>query len=426
MTADQLALFGTGDLPVQIVRRGDRLVIPEGVRTADCTHTLHRFPGKFIPSIPRLLYRTALSTRRERVVLDPFCGSGTSLLEAALDGRPYVGVDIDPLAVLVARAKTEALDAEEIHAFQAFWHRHDYRVHRSDVVPAVPRLGHWFSEQAALELSSIKGRCFELDGKLQRLSLVVFSSIIRQVSNADDQTQKTYVSHTLHKNPPLPSTVFPTAVRRAVHGLKQYGRLLPSEPIGTVSVGDARSLSGAIEFDDVLTSPPYIDSIDYPYNQMLEYFWLLPELDVGSYDEYRRLRKLPMGFSAVDDSAWHQFVRMHPDPGNAIQDVIDHVAHLSQKEASNVRGFFVDMARHLTDMRGRQTIGAYYICVIGNSTIRGIQVSTVELLRRLFENSGYSLTDRSAYEIRRHYMKFPRRENSGKIKEDHVLVFQAA
>jgi hypothetical protein len=63
--------------------------------------------------------------------------------------------------------------------------------------------------------------------------------------------------------------------------------------------GDARSLL-EVQFDDVLTSPPYIDSIDYVYNQMLEYFWLLPELGVNSYEEFRSLRKIAMGLGPVE------------------------------------------------------------------------------------------------------------------------------
>jgi DNA methylase len=424
MNAEQLAFFKAARLPVQISRQGRRLVIPEGVRTADGTHTLHRFPGKFIPNLPRFLFRTFLKERRG-IICDPFCGSGTTLIEAALDGRRYEGVDVDPLAVMIAQAKSESLSPDELERFTVFWHNHDFRKHRPDLLPQVPRLDHWFNKQASLELSSVKGRALELDGKLRRLGLILLSSIVRQVSNADDQTQKTYVSGTLTKNAPLPSIVFPIALKRAVKGLKQYSELLPSEPHGSVRVADARTLAGVGGFDDVLTSPPYIDSIDYPYNQMLEYFWLLPELGVDDYDRYRQLRRTPIGFSQTDATSWSRFITAHPDVGNVLRNVIGHIAERSGKEASNVRGFFVDMANHLEAVRARQKAGAYYICVIGNSTIRGIEVPTVELLGFLFKDSGYRPIDRLSYEIRRHYMKFPRRGNSGKINEDNVLIFQA-
>ena len=98
---------------------------------------------------------------------------------------------------------------------------------------------------------------------------MVFSSIIRRVSNADDQTQKTYVSGTLKKITALTvCKLFPTFLDRAVSGMENYARA----PRGRLlSFRGAMRGSGAAlkKLDGIITSPPYIDSIDYIYNQML-------------------------------------------------------------------------------------------------------------------------------------------------------------
>src|SRR3989442_14454597 len=107
----QTLLFGYPEKPpafdTHIQRQGNTLLIPENLENIPCTHGMHRFPGKFIPNIPRFLLRTVLNRRKGHTVWDPFCGSGTTLVEAALEGRPFVGLDIDPLAVMIATAKTK-------------------------------------------------------------------------------------------------------------------------------------------------------------------------------------------------------------------------------------------------------------------------------------------------------------------------------
>jgi SAM-dependent methyltransferase len=424
----QFGLFeeSSSSLETSITRQGDSLCIPEGLNTIPCTHGLHRFPGKYIPNICRYILRSNDFADSTRTVLDPFCGSGTTLVEAALEGRRFVGVDIDPLGVMISKAKTEPLSDEDLRFLQRVWARHDFSAEDAEMVPPVANLAHWFTDEAIRQLSSIKAKCLTLSGRLRTFSLVVFSSIIRRVSNADDQTQKTYVSHTHRKTPPLPSAIFPLFLERAITGMREYVALLPNQPSGIVLRGNAGSLNGDFDFDDIITSPPYIDSIDYVYNQMLEYFWLLAELGVTSHEGFRQMRKEPMGFNirkAVfgdDETAQTLSVQR-----KAYEDVCAHIGARSPKEEMSVRSFFRDFMGHIRDVRSKQKECAKYVCIIGNSYIRGVTVPTSEILVDAFQHLGYRLADRTVYEIRRHYMKFPRRNNSGKITIDHILVFEA-
>src|SRR5688500_10726331 len=73
-------------------------------------HGLHKYPAKFVPQIPQWALRYDPKTSRE-VVLDPFCGSGTTLVEQGIAGGVGLGIDISPLATLITRAKTSLLEA---------------------------------------------------------------------------------------------------------------------------------------------------------------------------------------------------------------------------------------------------------------------------------------------------------------------------
>lgn len=424
----QLTLFDeknvNSELETYVEREGNTLLIPEGLHTIPFTHGIHRFPGKFIPNIPRYLIREYIPNDQKRIIVDPFCGSGTTLIESALEGRNFIGTDIDPLAVMISKAKTFPLTVDELEFLEIYWKEHDYNEIAISLIPEVPNFQHWFTDTAIRELSSIKKRCLELPEKLRLFSLVVFSSIIRRVSNADDQTQKTYVSHTLPKNPPAPSRLFSIFLERAISGMRDYSLRLKDTPSGIIIRGDVRRDIDKIEFTDVITSPPYIDSLDYVYNQMLEYFWLLPELGLENYEGYRSFRKKPMGFNEQPVFSQEHLIKIHmPRIGNKIQEIISNIEEKSPKEARRIWSFFNDYVIHLSAIRSKQKTQDTYISIVGNSFIRGETVPTAEVLVDIHESLGYKLKDKMTYEIKRHYMKFRRRDNSRTIKQDHILVF---
>src|SRR5699024_6423770 len=98
--------------PIDKIEHGQLFGLSLSTKTTQHTHGLHRFPAKFIPQIPAwALYNFA---GHDSLVLDPFMGSGTTLVEGLLRGGATVGLDVDPLARLIARAKTARVDHERI------------------------------------------------------------------------------------------------------------------------------------------------------------------------------------------------------------------------------------------------------------------------------------------------------------------------
>jgi len=410
---------GNIDRDRKIERNGDRLEIPETIDTIDFTHGLHRFPGKFIPQVPRYLLRYSRQGRR---ILDPFCGSGTTLIEAAVCGHECIGCDIDPLSVLITRAKVRPLVTAQLLDLQTRLKDIDWQHGCDELIPPISNLNHWFSDEAVTQLSALKKNCCELEEPSRSFALAVFSSIIRRVSNADDQTQKTYVSHTKKKTSPEPKQLFPVFLQRALVGMSKYANAVRGSALATIRLHDSRHSLVGFEFDDVITSPPYIDSIDYAYNQMLEYFWLLPELGLHSRADFNDLRKRPIGMTTARVDFPHPVGTEVP----ALVDVCERIASVSPKESRVIKTFFYDYARHIRNLVQVQKPGALYAVVIASSLIRGYQIPTPEALIAIHESYSYQLIDRFTYGIKRHYMKFPRRKNSSKIIEDSVLVFKLA
>src|SRR3989338_8936038 len=81
-------------------------------KTNHATHDFHPYPAKFIPQIPNNLIK--IFTKENEVVYDPFCGSGTTVVESVLEHRRAIGNDANPLAVLISKVKSTPLSERKI------------------------------------------------------------------------------------------------------------------------------------------------------------------------------------------------------------------------------------------------------------------------------------------------------------------------
>jgi len=110
-------------------------------------HGYHRYPAKFIPQLVRRLIES-YSTARS-LVGDPFLGSATTGIEALRTGRAFWGADINPVALLISRAKCNPVDPDES---QRYWRRLDRRL---EDLPHIGRRGLTAAEKATIETIQI-------------------------------------------------------------------------------------------------------------------------------------------------------------------------------------------------------------------------------------------------------------------------------
>jgi site-specific DNA-methyltransferase (cytosine-N4-specific) len=235
------------------------------------THGLHPYPAKFIPHIPRRLITQY--SRPGSVVMDPMNGSGTTVVEAAVLGRPAIGVDVNPIACLAASAKTARLsDAErrELGALVA-------RLRRGDLdfgVPLPPfhNRAHWFSDHVSEELAACVAAIDETTtGSARVVSRACLSAIVVGASNQESETR-----WAAKHNPILRGEVARRLANRLEESENRLAALEAETPAPvTVVRADARSLPLRDDSVDlVVTSPPYANSHDYYLYNKLRMFWL--------------------------------------------------------------------------------------------------------------------------------------------------------
>lgn len=401
------------------ITHGELLSLTLSAKTSGLTHGLHRFPAKYIPQVPRWALNNFAS--KDSVVLDPFMGSGTTLVEALCTVDRSYGTDIDPLARLISTAKTGDFSLAQLTSLAAELNPDTFLPVSECFIPmdGVKNFTHWFSESAWKDLCGI----YVAIEKLQCLPserdffFTIFSSTLRWVSNADDQTQKTYVSGTLKKNPPAVFATFDKFLQRALAGASALGSVRGKRQASVLD-GSALSLPlNSSSVDLIVTSPPYLDSVDYMYNFMLEYFWLGPRLGVQSRTEYNSRRRLPVGSK-------NPLIATTSVPDSLVGLVDPKLIPEYRRDA--VLAYFDLMQKHFFEAARVMKTGARYVLVVGNSQASTGVLPVHDCLLRLAKTAGLHLEKAFAYRIRRHYMKFPRKGRGGIILMDWVITLRKA
>jgi DNA modification methylase len=294
-------------------------------RTSGTIHNLHSYPTRFAPQVPAKLIE--MFSAPGETVLDPFCGSGTTLVEAARQGRRAVGIDLSPLAILISRAKSTRLSAEDRKAIRAAaaqaaslvfsfcGHAANYvsglesldslvRAHCSDLridpATSVPdattlvELSRWLPPQILVEVILIRtaiDQCPLVPAR--NLLMVALSSILLPLSYQKSETRLARVAREITPRKGL------DLWRQKVVDLEQ---LLTREqeslpwPSAELYEADARNLDFLQPccVDLVVTSPPYPNVYDYRAFQQRRLLALglrradRISIDIGSAQTFRR------------------------------------------------------------------------------------------------------------------------------------------
>jgi SAM-dependent methyltransferase len=258
------------------------------------THPFHSYPARMHPATARILV-DALADRRGPVV-DPFCGSGTVLVEARALRAPAVGVDLNPLAVLVARAKTWTMPPrrrlqlrEAGHAISGEALAAGRAARRAGAEPAPVRkpvgfdpnarnrrLASWFAPHVRRELELMAARIDDLrerDRQLADVLTACLSAILYKVSSRTSDTDDTWVARNIGRG--AAARNFAQRVDLLVAGLGDLAQ--GSAPPPEVFELDARRLAEVVPDGSagaIVTSPPYAGTYDYAEHQRLRFDFL--------------------------------------------------------------------------------------------------------------------------------------------------------
>jgi hypothetical protein len=275
------------------------------------THPFHSYPAKLHPATARILADIVGRTARSpQPIVDPFCGSGTTLVEIRAANMRAIGVDLNPLAVLVSRAKTwtvapkrrrelrdagHAIAAEVLSAGKAARRSGAEKAPIRKPVGFDPnarnrRLAAWFAPHIRRELELIAWHLDELrehDAELAGVLTACLSAILYKVSSRTSDTDGTWVERNIPRG--SAARYFTQRVELLFAGL---GDFPPGSPPDIFEM-DARKLGDVVPdgtAGGIITSPPYAGTYDYAEHQRLRFDFLAlrhRELDAGEIGSRR-------------------------------------------------------------------------------------------------------------------------------------------
>ena len=274
------------------------------------THPFHSYPARLHPATARVLVENA----GPGLIVDPFCGSGTVLVEARAAGNPAVGSDLNPLAVLVAFAKTWTAAPGRRQAMQKTGGRIAQAVllagknarragaepmpqrkpHGFDPNGRNRRLASWFQPHTRRELEMLAALIDEIeDAPIRRVLLACLSAILYKVSSRTSDTDGTWVDRNIARG--NAARLFATRVELLAAGLDDMGR---GDPPDVFEI-DARRLHEVVTDGSaaaIITSPPYAGTYDYAEHQRLRFDFLglrHAAMDEGEIGSRRSFAKTP-------------------------------------------------------------------------------------------------------------------------------------
>lgn len=351
----------------------------------------HPYPARYIPQLPAQVFD--LMDVGSGTVLDPFCGSGTTLEVARNRGLSSIGVDINPIACLISRVRTSrwvAGDDERLRTHVAgLRHAAASATGVGDEFVEIPRLDHWFADYAQIALSGAVRyvRTISTDDPWRdRVAAAVSAATVR-VSRQESDTRYAAIDKAGDQG---------SVAEALARSLARTGAWLERstagyDPCATSLVlnRDARDLS-PIEDESVSAacfSPPYPNAYEY---------WL-----------YHKYRMYWLGFDAV--SVRESEIGARP--------------HYSRKNGLTELDFARQMSEILLEVHRVLRRGARAVVVIGDSVIGGRAIDNGALIADVGHSTGFATEFAGVRDIATSKSSFNRAHSRGRSTE-HILVLR--
>ncbi len=392
-------------------------------------HPIHPFPARMAPSI---VWDILPDNGKPMRILDPMAGSGTSLVIARARGHQAVGCDTDPLAVLISRAwcsdvytdrlthraklvLDEAMElAKELTQEKAYPPQADNETRQF--------ISFWFDENSRVQLTALSNCISRVDDTDERnLLWNAFSRLI--ITKKAGVSLAMDVSHSRphRKYEKAPVRTFDKFLYAVEHIIKKApfrdGNYKFSPAI--VTKGDARSLSFSNNSVDlVITSPPYLNAIDYIRGHKLSLVWM-----GYSIKSLRSVRSTNIGAErSVSLAATGGLL-------NTLEQMGD-IDSLDGRYRGMIIRYLDDMSIVLSECRRVLKDNGQAIFVVGNSSIRGVYINNSEALISLAQKRGFKLASRASRLLpeSRRYLPPPNSKKAGqkmqyRMGEEVILRF---
>lgn len=354
--------------------------------TKENTHCYHNYPAMMIPQVAnRLISEYGKNTK---YLFDPYCGTGTSLVEASLRGINSIGTDINPLARLIAETKTSIIETQVLDLYLKEFNDFSFSLNfgiknYNFILPKFKNIDFWFKEEVKEKLAIIKTFINEIkDDKVRKFFLVAFSETVRESSYTRNSEFKLYrmsEKQRTNYNPDVLSIITSKLIRNR-RGLRSYLEKVYKKHVKIKIYGfDTSHKVEGIEnesIDIIVTSPPYGDSrttVAYGQFSRLSNQWL----DVENANQ-------------IDNKLMGGRPREIEHTGIRILDkTIEQICKEDLKRAKDVYSFYFDYRNSISNVSKTLKKGGVACYVVGNRRVKNIELPTDKITKEMFKENNF-------------------------------------
>lgn len=386
--------------------------------TEQWTHGYHRYPAKFLPNLVKKIIEDY--TLPTDLVADFFAGCGTTLVEAKVHGRKSIGVDINPVAELITKAKINPIEPIKLEKrFDEFIRKFDEFNPKSFSKNEIhDRIDYWFLPEQKYKIAFLYETILSIrDKKVKKFFLVSLSHILKNCSKWLQSSTKPQIDP--GKIPTDPFIAFKAHTKTMIKRNKEFFKQLSKDKYLKIAceirLEDARKTSiRSNSVGAIITSPPYVTSYEYADIHQLTAYWYEYITDLSGF------RKNFIGtFYSLNQNT---------ESDTAIaQKVINDLLEKDKRTAKEVANYFNDMKAVAKEMHRVLKKGGHACLVIGNTTFKNVKIKSAEIFAEMLSKLGFEMVDIIKRSIPYKLIPTIRDKKSGKFSKlknkDSKLVY---
>ena len=361
-----------------------------GEKTKSYTHGIHTYPAMFIPQVGRRLLETY--SKKGDLICDIFCGSGTALVESRLLGRNAYGIDLNPLAIFLAKAKTTTINPQKLLKEYIALLARVGKVKDSEIQrPNFKNIDFWFKEKVIIKLSKLKKAILEIkDKNIQNFLMVAFSETVRYSSNTKTGEFKLVrvKGEKLEKHDPDVLGIFRKNAEKNIAGMNDFYKNAENKSWTKIIYSDSSKDNDikANSIDCIITSPPYGDSrttVAYGQFSRLSAQWI---------DVFNN----PNDASGVDNELLGGRATKnltHTLSSDYLKEALKKISKQDEVRARDVLSFNIDLNESLKQAYRILKPKKYFCLVVGNRLVKQVRIPTDFIIAELAEKIGFTCED---------------------------------
>jgi DNA modification methylase len=359
--------------------------------TTYLTHNYYSYPAKFIPQIASRLIKE--NSKVGDIVIDPFMGSGTTIVEALINNRIGIGCDINYIAYLVSKTKTTPINSSVLEnellkinfdLESRLNGQFDFYLSKSkEFMSDHVRIDYWFKENQKNRLAIIYARIQEVKNiPVKNLFLVAFAQILKTCSVWLQSSVKPQRDPIKVDYDPL--VMFVTRVKIMAKGNKELIEKLDQKTIKEVSKYrsiykcDARKIPCQSNLASlIVTSPPYVTSYEYADLHQLPTIWFKKMSDINLFRQKFIGSEFKLENTAID---------LH---SNTAELIINNL--ISRRKAKEIRKYYSEMFDCFKEMKRVLRKDGMVCLVIGDTNYKNTEIANHSVFIEQIKSIGFKI-----------------------------------